>query len=155
LLLDWSRELAVFSMTGLECAAATSIPIELLAGEPLVALHRSAGAAALAVLDSGAALSYAPEAAVRGNDPQRREWDFYPMLGPFERDVWRLLVVVGTRKVEMQAGVLPEALRGSLGRISGGWILGSDFFRDRAVMLDYPSRRVLDAPGGSPFFEIQ
>jgi hypothetical protein len=155
LLLDWSRELAVFSMSGLECAAATSIPIELLAGVPLVALHQSAGAAAVAVLDSGAALSYAPEAAVQGTDPGRREWDFYPLLGPFETDVWRLPIVVGTRKVEMQAGVLPEALCGSLGRISGGWILGSDFFRDRAVMLDYPSRRVLDAPGGSPFFEIQ
>jgi hypothetical protein len=154
LLLDWSGELAVFSMTGLECAAATSIPIELQAGVPLVALDWSAGTA-LAVLDSGAALSYAPEAAVRGTDPQRRVWDFYPMLGPFETDVWRIPVVVGTRKVQMQAGVLPEALRGSLGRISGGWILGSVFFCDSAVMLVYPSRRVLDAPGGSPFFEIQ
>jgi hypothetical protein len=154
LLLDWSGQRAVFSTAGLECAAATSIPIELLAGVPLVVLHRSEGAA-LAVLDSGAALSYAPETAVRGNDPQRREGDFYPLLGPFETDVWRLPVVVGTRTVQMEAGVLPEALRGSLGRISGGWILGGDFFRDRAVMLDYPSRRVLDAPGGSPFFEIQ
>jgi hypothetical protein len=152
LLLDWSRGLAAFTTGRLGCSAVVSIPIDLRAGVPLVAIEGGAGAA-VAVLDSGAALSYVPAEAVLGRPPERTAADFYPSVGLFETGVWRLPIRVGTRTVEMEAGVLPEALREPLGGISGGWILGSDFFCERAVVLDYPDRRVLDAPGGSSFFE--
>jgi hypothetical protein len=30
-----------------------------------------------------------------------------------------------------------------VGRISDGWIIGSDLFKDRRVLVDYPRRRVV------------
>jgi hypothetical protein len=152
LLLDWPRGVAAFSTSAIEHAGATSVPIKLDKGVPLLGL-RHGDASVEAVLDSGAALSYVPPAAVVGIPPERTERDFYPVFGHFETDVWRITVLVGVRLLEVEVGTLPDPLQGMLGRVSAGWILGSDFFRGRAVVLDYPGRRVIDAPDGDGYAE--
>jgi hypothetical protein len=101
------------------------------------------GRIASAVLDSGAALSYVPRDVVAKRTPIRRERDFHPSIGAFDVDVWALPISVGDRAIALEAGVLPSPLDRML--VGGGWILGSDFFRDRAIVLDYPDRTVLDA----------
>ena len=102
---------------------------------------------ARAFLDSGAPISYAPASAVRGLTPTRRVRDFYPLFGEFEVDVFDLEVQVGARTILGAFGVLPELLASLLSLVgTSGWILGSDFFRDRIIELDFARNRLVDAP---------
>lgn len=103
------------------------------------------GGTATAFLDSGAKLSYALAAAVDGLSPVGHERDFLPGFGTFEVPVHELDVVVGTRVIRGRFGVLPEMLQLLLSMLSRDtWILGSDFFRDRRILLDLASARVID-----------
>ena len=90
----------------------------------------------------------APSSAVAGLAPIGRQRDFHPAIGGFDTEVWRLPACVGERDIALEVGVLPESLARQLGGLSGGWILGSDFFRDRAIVIAYPDGEVRDAPGG-------
>ncbi|MEO8194391.1 MAG: hypothetical protein ABI681_11130, partial [Gemmatimonadales bacterium] len=73
--------------------------------------------------------------------------DFYPGFGEFETDVWRVPVELGGRRFRISAGVLPPMLQMMFGVILGpdGWIIGSDFFRNRVMVIDYPTNRIIDA----------
>jgi hypothetical protein len=44
------------------------------------------------------------------------------------------------------AGVLPPTLQMMFGLLLGndGWIIGSDFFRERVIEIDYPRQRFVD-----------
>ena len=98
-----------------------------------------------ACLDSGARLSYVTPEAVDGLTPIGNEPDFHPLLGNFDVPVYELTVTVGSRTITGRFGVLPESL-GSLLTTFGlnGWILGSDFFRDRSIILDLDHNLVVD-----------
>jgi hypothetical protein len=65
--------------------------------------------------------------------------DFHPAYGTFRSKVYRVDIDVAGRPLTLHAGVLPEPLarRFDLG---DRWIIGADFFRDRVIELDYPSR---------------
>lgn len=143
-LLDWAGRDVRFDHAPIALADAIRHPIDLAAPVPVIELLLAdTGTTARAILDSGAALSYVPRAAVAHASPIRRERDFHPSIGPFEVDVFALAISVGGRPFALEAGVLPPPLDRALA--GGGWILGSDFFRDRAIVLDYPDRVVLDA----------
>lgn len=121
-----------------------SIPIELVMGVPVVT-GRSTSGPVRSVIDSGASLSYVPAAIVNGLTPIGKRKDFYPGFGEFETDVWRVRVEIGGRRFSVSAGVLPPMLQTMSGMILGtdGWIIGSDFFRNRITVIDYPGRRLI------------
>lgn len=140
--LDWRGREAMLSRAPLTVDGATPLALTFEGRVPFVDVALvDEGRTARAVLDSGAALSYAPRAAVAGRAPIRRERDFHPLIGPFDTDVWSLPITVGSRAIALEAGVLPEALERALAT-GAGWILGSDFFCDRTILLDYPAATV-------------
>jgi hypothetical protein len=106
-----------------------------------------AGYRVRAFLDTGAWLSYASPQAVAGLRSVRVVRDFHPVFGEFETEVYRLAIGVGDRAIDAEFGVLPTHQRASL-TATDGWILGSDFFRERRIILDYQNGRVIDCPSG-------
>jgi hypothetical protein len=119
------------------------IPMQFTLGVPIVEGSFN-GHPIRAVLDSGAALSYAPQSAVDGL-PQAGDYqDFYPNVGPFSTPTWNAEVEIRERRVSLRAGVLPEMLQLLFGMLLGpeGWIIGSDFFRDRAILVAYRAREI-------------
>ncbi len=122
-----------------------AIPIELLMGVPVVTGRSSTGNVR-AVIDSGASLSYVPAAVVQGLTPTGKRSDFYPGFGEFETDVWRVRAEIGGRRMTVSAGILPPMLQMMFGVMLGadGWIVGSDFFRNRVMLVDYANGRLVD-----------
>ncbi|MBA3752835.1 MAG: hypothetical protein H0X01_01530 [Nitrospira sp.] len=58
-------------------------------------------------------------------------------------------VEVSGRSIDFRAGVLPPMLQLLFGMLVGdsGWILGADFFGDRAILLDYAAGRIIELSG--------
>jgi hypothetical protein len=115
---------------------AVAVPLHRSAlGVPLMSIQGPSGDV-VAVLDTGAALSYAPTSAVEGLRSVRRAEDFLPGFGRFTVDVYRLDIRVGGIELPVEVGVLPPMLQMALALLCpGGWIIGSDLFRDRVVTL--------------------
>ena len=145
--LDWSSGRAQLSASALTLPGATPVALGFEAKVPRVDAVVD-GRAVRMVLDTGAPLSYVPPAAVAQRTPVRNERDFHPSIGSFDTGVWRLPTSVAGRAFEIEAGLLPPALA-PLVTVSGGWILDSDFFKHRSIILDYPNTQLLDAPGGT------
>jgi hypothetical protein len=126
-----------------------AIPIDLVMGVPVVT-GRSSRGRVRAVIDSGASLSYVPADVVQGLTPIGKRSDFYPGFGEFETDVWRVRAEIGGRRLTISAGILPPMLQVMFGMILGadGWIVGSDFFRNRVMVIDYPNSRIVDVTEG-------
>ncbi len=98
-----------------------------------------------ACLDTGARLSYVASEAVEGLTPIGNEPDFHPLLGKFDVPVYELTITIGSRTINGRFGVLPESLGNVLTMFGlNGWILGSDFFRDRSIILDLDHNLVVD-----------
>ncbi len=144
LLLDWPRRVAHVGRARTRHIA-DRFPMELVMGVPVISAGHQ-GREIRGVLDSGAALSYAPMSALRGLPESGEHRDFYPGVGEFTTRTWEVPVIFGGRDVLLRVGVLPSALQMLFGMILGpdGWILGSGFFRDRAMLLDYRWKHVLD-----------
>lgn len=114
-------------------------------GVPVVT-GRSSSGRVRAVIDSGASLSYVPADVVQGLTPTGKRSDFYPGFGEFETEVWRVRAEIGGRRITISAGILPPMLQMMFGLILGanGWIVGSDFFRNRVMVVDYPNGCIVD-----------
>jgi hypothetical protein len=147
-LLDWTERRAV---VGGPPMRGETLPLVPHAGLFQIEVQGDHGSA-LAFLDSGAHISYAPAASVRDLTPVATERDFYPLYGNFDVSVYELTIRVGRRRIRRaRFGVLPELLSMLLSGVGGsGWILGSDFFRDRAIQLDLANNRVIDATVVAP-----
>lgn len=144
MLLDWRRG-AVHIGRARTRQIASRFPVEMVMGIPVISASHS-GTSIHAVVDSGAALSYAPQPAVEGLPEAGEYTDFYPGVGAFTTPTWHATVRLGERDVLLRVGVLPDALQLLFGMLLGpeGWIIGSEFFRDRAVLLDYRWSHILD-----------
>ena len=145
MILDWRRGRARLGRYRYNRGAALVHPVEFAMGIPIIeALH--AGTRIRAVLDTGAALSYAPQAAVANAAPTGTHRDFFPGVGDFETSTWSVPVRFGGRDVAVTIGILPAQLQLLFAMLLGpeGWIIGSDFFRDRAVYIDYRRSEVVD-----------
>lgn len=143
--LEWGRGRARVGRTRFPASSSIVHRVEFAMGIPITAAsHR--GTDIRAVLDTGAALSYAPRSAVEGLVAVGSHRDFFPGFGEFETETWAVTVNIGRRELALRVGVLPEPLQLMFGMLLGpdGWIIGSDFFRDRAVYLDYRRREVVD-----------
>ncbi|HUR00750.1 MAG TPA: DUF6569 family protein, partial [Gemmatimonadaceae bacterium] len=144
-LIDWRSRVARILSPSAVISDGLSIPIELVMGVPVVR-GRSGTKRISAVIDSGASLSYVPADVVEGLTPVGKRKDFYPGFGEFETDVWRIRADIGGRRLLINAGILPPMLQMMFGMILGsdGWIVGSDFFRNRTIIVDYPRGRLVD-----------
>jgi hypothetical protein len=123
--------------------AGVPLALDLRYAVPEVSI-RHAEATASAFLDTGAPVSYAAPGAVRGRRPEASETDFYPLVGPFTTPLYRLEVSVGGRPFSGRFGVLPAQLASALQQIGERWILGSDFFWKRRLLLDLGARTAFD-----------
>jgi hypothetical protein len=144
-IVDWpSRQAYVLGMNDSR-ADGNAVAMELVKGLPMVDAVTRRGPVR-AIIDSGASLSYVPADVVSGLTPVGRQADFYPGFGEFETNVYRLRVEVGARLVDVTAGVLPPLLHTMFGPLLGndGWIIGSDFFRERTIEIDYAGQRFVD-----------
>jgi hypothetical protein len=144
--IDWrARQTHVLFGRSITDSRGFTIPIELVMGVPVVT-GRSTHGRVRAVIDSGASLSYVPANVVQGLTPIGKRSDFYPGFGEFETDVWRVRAEIGGRRITISAGILPPMLQLMFGLILGanGWIVGSDFFRNRVMVIDYPNNRIID-----------
>lgn len=131
------------------------IPLIAYAGVYQVEVTGQHGTA-LAFLDTGAHLSYAPDSAVRGLTPTGHHRDFHPVIGVFDVPVYELDIQVGDRLIRGRFGVLASWMADPLGLVTAtGWILGSDFFRDRAIQLDLGRNRLIDAALATTLAEVQ
>lgn len=145
IVIDWrAHEARVLSSTT-PAPTGVVIPIQLIMGVPVVT-GRSSHGPVRAIIDSGASLSYVPADVVQGLTPIGKQSDFYPGFGEFETDVWRVRAEIGGRPLTISAGILPPMLQMMFGLILGadGWIVGSDFFRNRVTIIDYPNGRIVD-----------
>jgi hypothetical protein len=136
LLLDWTAGVARWGAT---LEGGRELPVDLKWKIPLIRVDLD-GSPRTAVLDSGAALSYGPRVAI-GHDGEVE--DFHPTIGGFRTRTRRVSVGVAGAAFDLVVGELPQSLADPVGRISDGWIIGSDLFKDRRVLVDYPRRRVV------------
>lgn len=141
-LVDWPGRSVTFGAPAPEAGDRMSLEDSL--GVPLIPLGTPTGPA-LAFLDTGAPISYAPPSAVAGRRPVGRRADFHPMIGEFETGIYTLPVTAGARQLELTVGVLPPLLRRLLALLGPApWILGSDYFRDRRIFLDLAQGTLID-----------
>ncbi|HXV90170.1 MAG TPA: hypothetical protein VD707_02315 [Gemmatimonadales bacterium] len=119
------------------------LALELRYAVPEVTI-RHGEAAAEAFLDTGAPVSYAAPGAVQGRRPDSSETDFYPLVGPFTTPLYQLDVSVGGRSFSGRFGVLPAQLASVLQLIGERWILGSDYFWNRRLLLDLGAKLAFD-----------
>lgn len=143
-LIDWPGNEVVLATEAIALPDAGQLPMETVMQVPIIPIE-IAGVRTKAILDTGASLSYAPADAVENRERIRTVKDFYPMMGEFETGVWKLEGNFPHRRLAFEVGTLPPLLALTLGLISGGWILGVDFFRNRRIVLDYPGACVLDS----------
>ena len=123
--------------------AGVQLALDLRYAVPEIAI-RHADATADAFLDTGAPVSYAAPGAVRGCRPDSSDTDFCPLVGPFTTPLYRLDVSVGGRTFSGRFGVLPAQLASMLQVIGERWILGSDFFWNRRLLLDLGAKLAFD-----------
>jgi hypothetical protein len=142
--LNWNGGTITFGGEAVPADGCQTIPVAGWTSVPVIAFS-AAGCPVRAFLDTGAGLSYASSCVVAGLRPVRMARDVHPFFGEFETDVYRLPIKVGVRAIEAEFGVLPAPQRQQLAA-TDGWILGSDFFRERRVILDYQNDRVIDGP---------
>ena len=96
----------------------------------------------VALLDTGARLSY------RVGDPPAtarlvgRSLDFNPFLGLFVTPVWEDRLEVGGLLIPIRFGRVPEPAPTLFEAMGAEWILGSDLLRAFRVTFDFPGRRL-------------
>ncbi len=100
------------------------------------------GGSEVALLDTGAHLSYCvgqfPSTARQVGLTQ----DFNPHLGMFETPVWEDVLEIGGHTVPARFGRLPQHGAMMLQAMGVSWILGSDLLRAFCVTLDFPGQRL-------------
>lgn len=115
-------------------------PTEELLGVPVISVHHRAKQEP-AVLDTGAKLSY-----IVGDVPPdvaavAEEDDYNPQLGEIHTPVYATELVISGTAVSLRFGILPELGRLPLECAGIRWVVGSDLFTRRRVVLDFPRKR--------------
>ncbi len=143
-LLDWPGRTVTFGYDIDDGDAGDVIPARPRAGLYQIEVATPVGPR-WAFLDTGAPLSYGSARACAGLTSIGARRDFHPGVGVFTVEQYRMAVGIGARRFDAVFGVLPESLLRLLTIVgSDGWIIGSDVFRDRRVVLDFPNDRIVD-----------
>ena len=93
-------------------------------------------------LDTGANISYLPEAITNNMYSKGTESDYYPGFGKFDTPIYELETKIGNEKFQARYGNLPQLLQMSLqlGNIDG--IIGFDFFNNFNIILDQDNNKL-------------
>lgn len=91
-----------------------------------------------AFIDTGARLSYAASTLVSSYSPCGVEKDFYPGMGEFETQVYKIPFQIGRKEVTLRCGVLPGLLEKALFMMGKQGIIGTEIFEKFDVHLALP-----------------
>jgi hypothetical protein len=142
--INWANaELTISKPAPSECPHA---PMKSVFGIPCITIVVGACAnrrEVPALLDTGAPISYAPEAFVNGLAPHGEATDFYPGLGTFTTPLYHAPIDALGVAQTIPVGVLPPMLATALSLVGPDtWILGRHFFEGRHLHVDLPSGRL-------------
>jgi hypothetical protein len=146
LVIDWTDGLVKqpadpSEIRGMDTPVATA-PLTLMMGIPSIEIRharraKDRGQPSMALIDTGAPISYAPRQAVEGLTPVGEASDFLPMFGEFTTPLHRVRIEVLGEVRTLRVGVLPPLLEAALGMLSDSpWILGAEFLKGRRYCLD-------------------
>lgn len=110
------------------------LPIDNHLGVPIIKLEVN-GRVISAFFDTGAPMSYLLPEALAGLEPDCTHEDFYPLVGNFLTQVYRLPYTIGGEAGEMRFGRLPDELRSMLegGEVQG--IIGTELLKRFGLSL--------------------
>ena len=121
----------------------TEMPIELFMGIPIIEIEVN-DKMVKCFFDTGAKLSYVNPEYLNNKISERKEKDFYPGVGEFETDVYKLPIKIGTTTLVMKFGILPELLQTTLMLAGTQGIIGNDIFNMfNKVSIDYLSKKLI------------
>lgn len=123
-------------ITGIE------LPLDSFMGIPIVEAEVN-GRIIRLFFDTGARLSYLDQG-ITGNFPSLGlTYDFYPGLGQFQTNTYRVPVRLGTEQVQLIVGNLPQLLQMTLMMADTSGILGSAILSEFVVGLSHQQRRLV------------
>jgi Ca-activated chloride channel family protein len=89
-------------------------------------------------IDTGAKLSYVSHTIAAGYTPIGKEKDFYPGLGEFETEIFRIPFQIGRIKFDLRCGILPGLLEKAVLVTGKSGIVGSELYQKFQVELAFP-----------------
>jgi hypothetical protein len=92
--------------------------------------------------DTGAQVSYFQGDCLLQYPVEGTVMDFYPGLGPFSTDSFRMPIQLGGSRYRLQCGQLPKSLESALMVAETNGIVGSELLRGRCVGY-FPRRQQL------------
>jgi hypothetical protein len=142
LIIDWTDGLVrqPADPSEIDTPVATA-PLTLMMGIPSIEIRHARRAAdrdqpSMALIDTGAPISYAPRQAVEGLMPVGEASDFLPMFGEFTTPLHRVRIEALGEERTILVGVLPPLFEAALGMLSDApWILGAEFLQGRRYCL--------------------
>jgi len=120
-----------------------NLPLEVFMGIPLLDVNIN-GKQIKAFFDTGAKLSYVDPETVAGLEAVGRTEDFYPGVGQFDTDIYRLKTVFGEKiSMELDYGILPSVLRLTLTMANVKGIVGTEIFKQVSCLLSIKRKELL------------
>ena len=144
LLLDYKQNMVSFHkdpVAAISDCDKNQIEIETLMGIPIIKLIIDDKPLKF-FLDTGAKLSYLSNNHTQNYKSIYKEEDFYPSIGKFETDCFKIQVIFENEKFDVIFGNLPPLLQMPLmiGGIDG--IIGYDFFMAFKILLDLENEKM-------------
>jgi hypothetical protein len=143
---DVPQSTARFSVSTMGCEG-DILPLDFMLGIPLLDVVIN-GTPMRVFFDSGAQLSYFSDR-VLPDSSEGRVTDFFPGLGWFETDSFRLPVHLGDTMCELRCGRVPPLVGAILMVADAGGIVGSELFHHRRIGY-FPRRRRLVLGSSQP-----
>jgi len=140
LLLDLPQGQVSFSKAPLECAG-EALDLEDFMGIPILKAM-IAGKSARMFFDTGAQISYYQGESLSSFPAEGAVTDFFPGMGAFSTDTFRVPIQLGSTRHELRCGQLPGLLGMTLMMAGTEGIIGNEVFRDRVVGY-FPRRQRL------------
>lgn len=148
-LLDWDRGLFVPGHPAPEIAESAELKLRMAIPTTMIdVVANGRSQCAVAILDTGAPICYAPSGAVRGFSAVGELTDFYPGIGEFTTTLYEARIAFLRREQAIRVGVLPALLQMALSLLANdAWILGGDFFTGRRLWVDPQGGRISQLAG--------
>ena len=140
MLIDVPQSRVSFSKTPLECAG-EELALEEFMGVPILQAT-IAGESVRMFFDTGAQISYFQGDSLSDFPAEGNVKDFYPGIGQFSTDTFRILTKIGRAQYPLRCGQLPTLLGMTLMLAGTQGIVGNELLQGRLVGY-FPRRRRL------------
>ena len=140
ILIDLAQSRVGFSAEPLE-SQAPALALEFCMGVPMISSH-FAGRPVKMFFDTGAQVSYLQDANLSTFPPEGTVADFYPGIGQFCTETFRVPLRLGGAEYQLRCGQLPPLLGMTLMLAGAGGIVGNEILLGRTVGY-FPRRRRL------------